>query len=504
LSSNKRIAKNTMMLYVRMLLIMGISLYTSRIVLNTLGFEDFGIYHVVAGFVSMFAFLNSAMSSATQRFLSFEIGNRDFTKLRNVFSMSVNIHFIIAFVILFLAETIGLWFVKTQLTIPPERMEAVQWVYQFSIFTLMVNMVSVPYNAIIIAHEKMNVFALVSIVEVTLHLLIVFMLQWFGFDKLKLYAVLMFSVSLIIRLIYGIYCKYKFKESNFRFFWDQPLFKTLMSFAGWNLWGNVASVIMGQGVNILLNIFFGPVLNAARGISYQVKGAMSQFVGNFQVAMNPQIIKTYASGNSKYMNQLIFKGARFSFFLLFTLSFPVLIETQFILELWLKTVPEYTIIFTQLVIIIILIDSISGTLRTAAQATGRIKLYQAVVGGLLILNLPLSYIMLKLGYTPEVTFYIGIIIAVIALICRLIILKNLIALEVAKFFIEVIVKSFLVVIVSCILFFGIIHFMEGILTNPFLTIILAIIISISSVYFVGLDKDEKKFINLMIREKLKS
>lgn len=486
-----------------MLLIMALTLYTSRIVLNTLGFEDFGIYNVVAGFVSMFAFLNNAMASATQRFLSFEIGNKDFIQLRNVFSMSVNIHFIIAFVILLLSETIGLWFVNTQLNIPPERMVAVQWVYQFSILTLMVNIVSVPYNAIIIAHERMNVFAVVSIVEVSLHLLIVFMLQWFGFDKLKLYAVLMFSVSLIIRLIYGIYCKNKFKESKFRLFWNQPMFKTLMSFAGWNLWGNVASVIMGQGINILLNIFFGPVVNAARGISYQVKGAMSQFVGNFQIAMNPQIIKSYASGNTKYMNLLIFKGAKFSFFLLFALSFPVLIETQFILEIWLKSVPEYTKIFTQLVIIIILIDSMSGTLRTAAQATGRIKLYQGVVGGLLILNLPFSYAMLKLGYTPEITFYVGILISIIALICRLIILKKLIELEITKFFIEVIIKGFLVVIVSCILFFGIIHFTKQILTNEYLTIILAIIICISSIYFVGLDKIEKKYIILMIREKLK-
>lgn len=482
---------------------MAVTLYTSRIVLNTLGVEDFGIYNVVGGFVAMFAFLNSAMASATQRFFSFEIGLKDLIQLGNVFNMSVNIHIIIAFVILLLSETIGLWFVNTQLTIPPERMVAVQWVYQFSIFTLMVNVVSVPYNAIIIAYEKMNVFAVLSIVEVSLNLLIVFMLQWFGFDKLKLYAVLMFSVSIIIRLIYGFYCTYKFKESKFRFFWDKPLFKTLMSYAGWNLWGNVASIVMGQGINILLNIFFGPIVNAARGIAYLVKGAMSQFVGNFQTALSPQIIKSYASSNFNYMHLLIFKGAKFSFFLLFALSFPILIKTQFILELWLNTVPEYTIIFTQLVIITILIDSLSGTLRTAAQASGRIKLYQGVVGGLLILNLPFSYTMLKLGYTPEITLYIGIIIAIIALICRLIILRELVELDITKFFVEVILKSILVVMVSCILLFGIIHFTMHTLSNAYLTILLSIIISIFSVYFVGLDKNEKKYIGLMIREKLK-
>lgn len=312
--SNKRIAKNTLMLYFRMILTMLVSLYTSRVVLNTLGVEDFGIYNVVAGFVTMFGFLNSAMASATQRFLAFEIGKGDHDQLRNVFSMSVNIHFLIAFIIFILAETIGLWFVNTQLTIPAGRMGAAQCVYQFSILAMMVTMVSVPYNAMIIAHERMNVFAWVSIIEVSLKLFIVFMLQWFGFDKLKFYAVLTFCVSLIIRFIYGFYCSRQFKESRFRYFWDRPLFKTLASYAGWNLWGNIAAVLQGEGVNVLLNIFFGPVINAARGIAFQVKGAVNQFVANFQMAMNPQIIKSYAVNDLKYMHQLIFRGAKYSFF----------------------------------------------------------------------------------------------------------------------------------------------------------------------------------------------
>jgi len=274
---------------------MAVTLYTSRIILNILGVEDYGIYNVVGGFVTMFGFLNSAMASATQRFFSFEIGRKDYNQLRNVFSMSVNIHFIIAVAILLIAETVGLWFVNTQLTIPHERMVAARWVYHFSVFALMVNMVSVPYNAIIIAHERMKVFARISIIEVGLKLLIVFMLQWFGFDKLKFYAVLMFIVALLIRLIYGIYCNRSFKESKFRKYWDKTLFNTLINYAGWNLWGNAASIIMGQGVNVLLNIFFGPVVNAARGIAYQVRSALNQFVFNFQLAMNPQIIKSYAA-----------------------------------------------------------------------------------------------------------------------------------------------------------------------------------------------------------------
>jgi O-antigen/teichoic acid export membrane protein len=370
-------------------------------------------------------------------------------------------------------------------------MNAARWVYQFSIFTLLVNIVSVPYNAMIIAYEKMNVFAGVSIIEVSLKLLTVFMLEWFGFDKLILYAILIFIVSLIIRLIYGIYCKHEFKESKFRFYWDKLLFRTLVSYAGWNLWGNIASVIMGQGVNILLNIFFGPIVNAAHAITYQIRGAMNQFVGNFQIAMNPQIIKSFASGNKVYMNELIFKGAKFSFFLMFVLSFPILIKTKFILNLWLKDIPEYTIIFTQLVIIIILIDSISGTLRTAAQATGKIKTYQGVVGGLLILNL---------GYNPDITFYVGIIISIVALICRLIILRRLIKLELTKFFLEVIMKSMLVVIVSYVLFFGTIYFLKNIIINSYLIIFLAIIISAGSAYIVGLDRIEKIYIHSLLKK----
>lgn len=477
-----------------MLLTMAVTLYTSRIALNTLGVEDFGIYNVVGGFVTMFAFLNSAMASATQRFLSFEIGRKDFVQLRNVFSMSVNIHFIIAFVVLLLAETVGLWFVNTQLTIPPDRMNAAQWVYQFSILSMMVSIVSVPYNAIIIAHERMNVFAWVSIAEVSLKLLIVFMLQWFGFDKLKLYAVLVFSVSLIIRLIYGVYCKYNFKESKFRFFWDKPLFRTLMSYAGWSLFGNMASAFSGQGVNILLNIFFGPAINAARAIAYQVQSATFQFVSNFQLAMNPQIVKRYASSELSSMNQLIFQGAKFSFYMLIILSLPILLETNIILKLWLKNVPEFTVIFTQLVIIDILLDSFSRSLITAAQATGKIRLYQSVVGTLKLLILPVSYVFLKLNFQPQITLLVSIIINVIALIARLIILKRLINLKMKFFITNVVLKSIFVALISAIFPIGLKFLMDESLLRLLSISLAAIFSTISTIYFLGLNQNEKKYI----------
>lgn len=483
-----------------MLLIMAVSLYTSRIVLNILGVEDFGIYNVVGGFVTMFGFLNSAMASASQRFLAFEIGKDDRTQLRNVFSMSINIHFLIAIFILLLAETAGLWFVNTQLTIPPERMIAAKWVYQFSILTLMVNMVSVPYNAMIIAHERMGVFAGVSIIEVTLKLLIVFMLQWFRFDKLKLYAVLMFGVALIIRLIYRIYCNRRFKESRFRWYWDKTLFRILVNYSGWNLWGNAAAVIMDQGINILLNIFFGPVVNAARGIAYQVRGAVNQFVYNFQMAINPQIIKSYAANNLKYMHQLIFQGAKYSFFLLFALSLPILFETEIILSLWLKTVPEYTVIFTRLIILNILIDSISGSLMTAAQASGKIKLYQGAVGGLLILNLPVSYLFLKMGFLPEVTLYVSLSISIIALLTRLKIISPLVHFDTIDFFKSVILRIISVILISIslpsiIYFSGEKHFVRLIMVG-----VLSVVSVGLAIYLVGIDKTEKKFFNNKLKQ----
>lgn len=483
---------------------MVVSLYTSRVVLNTLGVEDFGIYNVVGGFVTMFAFLNSAMASATQRFLSFEIGRKDIIQLRNVFSMSVNIHYIIALVILLFAETVGLWFVKTQLTIPTDRMVAAQWVYHFSVLTMMVSIVSVPYNAIIIAHERMNVFAWVSIAEVSFKLFIVFMLQWFGFDKLKLYAVLMFSVSLIIRVIYGIYCKYKFKESKFRFFWDKPLFKTLMSYAGWNLFGSASSVIYGQGVNVLLNMFFGPAVNASRAIAYQIRGTANQFVINFQMAMNPQIIKSYASTDLKYMHQLIFQGARFSFYMLLIISLPILLETHIFLKLWLKIVPEFTVIFTQLVIINILIESYSKPLMTAAQATGRIKVYQSVVGGLQLLIIPISYWFLKLNYQPQVTLYISIGISIIALYARLIILKKLINLNITHFFSDIILKTLFISLISLTLPTILKHLMVESIMRFLLISCVTLMSTVGTIYVIGLKTNEKNLLINLINQQLKN
>lgn len=498
LSSNKRIAKNTGMLYFRMLLMMIVTLYTSRVVLNTLGVEDFGIYNVVAGFVTMLAFLSNAMASATQRFLAFEIGAGNKTNLHNVFVMSVNIHFIIAMIILIIAETFGLFFLNTQLTIPVERMEAARWVYHISILMLVVNMISVPYNAMIIAHEEMNVFAWVSIAEVILNLLVVFVLQWFGFDKLKFYAVLLFGVVLLIKGIFGAYCHTKYRESKFRFFWNTALFKTLFSYAAWNLWGSSAGVIMGQGINVLLNVFFGPTVNAAYGIALRVKSAVNQFVNNFQMALNPPIIKSYAADNLQYMHQLIFSGAKYSFFLLFTLSLPLLLETELVLKLWLKMVPEYTVVFVRLALVNILIDSMSRPLVTAAQASGKIKLYQGVVGGVLILNLPISFLFLKLGFPPETTLWISIFVTILAFIARLIIIERLIRLNSREFIFRVVIICLGFSIAALVVPWMLYVRLEGSLVRLFTTGFTSVVFSTISMYFVGLNSNEKIYFKRQI------
>lgn len=494
LYNKNQIAKNTLLLYFRMFLTMGVSLYTSRIILNTLGVEDFGIYNVVGGIVMLFSFFNSSMSSATQRFLSFEIGKNDYQQLEKVYSMSINIHIIIALIIFILAESIGLWFLNSKLIIPEERLNAANWVYQFSILSFMMTIISVPYNALIIAHERMNVYAYVSIIEVILKLIVVYLLVLLGFDKLKMYSVLIFFVTVIIWIIYKIYINRHFYETRYKLFWDKSLFNILSNYAVWNLFGNIAGVAISQGINIMLNLFFGPTINTARAIAYQVSSAVNGFVSNFQLALNPQIVKSYANNELKYMHQIIFQGSKFSFFLLLILSLPIILETEIILKVWLKFVPEYTVIFTRLVIINVLIDSVSGPLMTAAQASGKIKKYQAIVGSLLLFIIPVSYVFLLLGYPPQITLYISITISVIALFTRLIIISPLVDLSIISFIKGVLGK---VILVSCIaIVFPLI--LKLLIENEvfrFVCVIVGSLLSVLfSIYFIGLKQEEQFFV----------
>lgn len=489
--NNKRIAKNTAMLYVRMLFTMAISLYTSRVVLNSLGIEDFGIYNVVGGIVIILGFLSSAMAASTQRFLTFALGKSDLDQVKRIFSMSLTIHVFIAVFVLILSESLGLWFLNNQLNIPETRLLAANWVYQFSIFTFLITILNVPYQATIIAYERMNVYAFISISEAVLKLVIVFVLVWISFDKLKLYTVLVFMVSIVMRQFYRFYCRSKFTVCKYYFFWDKKLFQELSSFANWNLLGVFAGIAYGQGVNIILNIFFGPVVNASRGIAFQVQNAVNGFVTNFQLAVNPPITKSYATEERQNMYSLIFNASKYSFYLLLLLSLPLLVETEYIIKLWLKTVPDYTVIFTRLTLLDVLICSISGSLQTMAQATGKVKIYQLVVSGVLLLNLPASYLFLKFGFPPQSTFYVSIFLSFCAVFGRLAVLKNSENFPVGKFFSSVISRVIAVFIVSLILP-ELMHNMK--LEQPMqliLVLLVSILSVIISVYLLGMTNSER-------------
>ena len=449
-SSTKRIAKNTLMLYFRQILIMLVSLYTVRVVLNTLGAEDYGIYNVVAGVVTMFSFLSGAMATASQRYFAFEMGRGNEEGLQKVFSVTMTIYVLLALIIVVLAETIGLWFVNTRLVIPAQRMTAARWIYQFAILSFMVTLLTTPYMASIIAHENMNVYAYVSIAEAALKLGIVFVLQALPYDKLIVYGGLLLIVACINTGLYRGYCKKHYSECRFRLVWDKVLFKEMVSYSGWSLIGSISWVLKNQGVNVLLNIFFGPLVNAARGIASQVNSAVVSFSQSFSTAMRPQIIKNYASENYRETMQLVFRGCKGTFFLMYLFSLPLMIEMPYVLKLWLKEPPEMAVLFTRLALLDALIDSIRHPIMALAQATGKIKLYQGVVGGILLLNLPISYCVLKLGAPAYAVMVVVVLTTFVALISRLFIMKLLVQFSIKNFLCRVIFPVVIVALLASI------------------------------------------------------
>ena len=491
--NNKRIAKNTLLLYIRMLLIMAVTLYTSRVVLATLGVEDYGIYNVVGGVVAMFGFINSSMTSATQRYIAFAIGKDDSQWLQKVFSTALQIHVLIAVIIAILGETIGLWFMYTQMNIPIKRMDAAFWVLQCSIISTMVIIISVPYNANIIAQEKMTAFAYISILEVALKLAVVYILLLFPSDKLILYAFLILTIQILIRFCYSIYCNRNFQESKYRHTWDKALFKEMTSFAGWSIFGNLSAVLFSQGLNMLLNVFFGPVVNAARAIGVQVQGAIQSFVGNFQMALNPQITKTYAKNDMNNMRTLMFRSARFSFYLLFFLSLPILFETNFILTVWLNTVPENTVIFLRIIICTSLIYTLANPMIIANQATGKVKKYQAVCGSILLTILPVSYICLRLNCPAYSVFIVHLVIEGITQIARMIMLRPLIGIQLKDYIKNIYANVFGVAALSAIIPFLVHKNMDDNVLRFFVVCFVCILSVGTVVYYIGLSKGERLF-----------
>ena len=500
--NTKRIAKNTLMLYIRMMFGMLVSLYTSRVVLAALGVEDYGIYNVVGGFVAMFSLISSSLSSSVGRFLTFELGKGNLNNLRRVFSTSVLIHIALAVVVLLLAETVGIWFLNAKMTIPESRMYAANWVFQASVISFMFSLLTVPYNASIIAHEKMTAFAYIGILDVLLRLVIVLFIAYapFSFDRLIVYGSLLVVVNILLQCIYLAYCLRHFVECRSKLFFDKACWKEMSAFAGWNFIGCSAALLKDQGVNILLNLFVGPVLNAARGIATTVNGAVASFANNFMMALNPQITKNYASGDYSYMFSLVKRGSRFSFYILFMLALPILIETDFILTLWLGNFPEHTANFVRLVLILSLSDIVSNTLITLQNATGKIRTYQIVVGGVLLLNFPFSYLCLYLGFPPESTMLVAIGVSVCCLILRLCFLRRSVGLSIRGYLWNVGVNVLMVSAISVVIPYILHNRMSDGWERFLLVTVVSVMVSSMIIFYVGCTPGERAFLKQKVRE----
>ena len=500
--NNKRIAKNTLILYCRMFLMAVIGLYTSRVILQTLGVADYGIYNAVGGFVAMFSLLSGMLTNSINRFLTFELGKGDMDKLKRVFCTAINVMVILSCVIIVLGATVGVWFLNTKMNIPDGRMDAANVVLACSVLTFTLNLVSVPYNASIVAHEKMSAFAYISLVEVTVKLLIVYALTLSPFDRLKTYAVLLLTMQFLIRLLYGFYCKRHFEECTYHLIHDNKLLREMTSFAGWNFLGAGAGLINVHGINVMMNLFFGVTVNAARGIANQVNAHVFQFVTNFMMAMNPQITKSYAKGDYEYMHSLICRGAKFSYFLVLFFLIPLCLEAHQVLSIWLGIVPEYAVPFVQLTLVTTALNVLSSTLITGLHATGNLKRYMIIVGAVEISNFPITYIAFKLGGSPLVSYYIYLIIYFILMLLRLYLIKDLIHMKASMFIRKVYVKVIIVSLLSCIL--PIIVFIPQ--EENLLRFITVCIISFAStaacVYFVGLEVNERSMIVKLINNKL--
>ena len=494
-SNNKRIAKNTLLLYFRMLFMMAVSLFTSRVVLNTLGVEDYGINNVVGGVVAMFSVLSGSMSSSISRFITFELGKGDKKRLKTVFSTGINIQLGMSLIILLVAEAVGVWFLNYKMNIPEERMYAANWVFQCSILTFILGLLSVPYNAAIIAHEKMSAFAYISIIEVTLKLIIVYLLTISPYDRLITYSILFMLVGLFIRLIYGYYCKRHFEECTYHFVYDKAILKSMTSFAGWNFLGNGAYMLNTQGVNILMNMYFGVAVNAARGVATQVDAALKQFVNNFTTAVNPQITKSYAQGDLESMHKLVCRSAKFSAFLMMFFAVPIILETDTILTLWLKNPPAYASIFLKWIIISSFMDTVlANSLVTSMFATGNIKRYQIIVTTVGCLVFPLSWLAFQLGFEPQVGYILYFIIYSILLFIRLYLLRDMVKLPIMMYVREVLFKV-LPTMAICFTIPSLLLFSmgEGVV-RLILIVVLSTIVSSFTIYHIGLNEGEKKYL----------
>lgn len=503
-SDNKRIAKNTMFLYARMIVVMVVSLYTSRVILNTLGATDYGIYNVVGGIVTIVGFLNSALAASTSRFLTFALGEGNMSKQKETFGASLTLHMCIAFLVLIVGETIGLWFFYEKMIIPDDRMTAAFWVYQFSIITTMVNFAQVPYNASLIAHEKMSIYAYVGLYEAISRLAIAMLIVVSPIDNLIFYGALLLVNSVLVQTFYRLYAIRNFEECKYKFTSNKTLYKQLLGYSGWDLFGNLAVVCQGQGVNLLLNVFFGPVVNAARAIAFQIQGAVMQFVSNFMTAVRPQVIKNYADGNVDRMYTLTFYTAKFSYMLMLALVIPLSLEINFILSIWLgDAVPEHTALFALLVLITYTWRTFHIAALMPYHAIGKIKTGNITIGSLMIATLPIGYLLFSIGL-PAFTVFIAIfVVEIIGMFAIYWLIHNYEYFPYKYVFTKILLPCGIVTIVTLIAPFLLVNLMaDGWLRLIFVVLSTELSLLISA-FYAGLNKEERSILKTFVGNKIK-
>lgn len=500
---NKRIAKNTIALYLRTFVSMVVALYTSRKILEALGVEDFGILNVVGGIITLMSFLNGSMSVATQRYLTYELGKGGEGQFNKVFNIAIYIHTVIAVFVLLVAETVGVWFVNTQLNIPEMRMEAANWLFQATILSAVLGILQTPYNAAIISHEHMYISAYVGLGETFARLLIVLGLLHYPYDRLAVWGFAFLIIQLCSSVFYRMYCIRKFDDCVFkRSVHDVQLAKSMLGFTGWNLFGTVAWTLKDQGASVLLNLFGGPLVNAARGVSGQVTGAVKGLVGGFQSAVNPQLTKTYAANDSAATCRLLCKSSKFSYFLLLLISIPVLLEINFLLDVWLVEVPQYAALFTRIVIVEALFDTLGGPMITSLMATGRIKWYQIVVGSILLLNVPVSYFLLKQGYPIVTPLIVSVVFMILGNASRLLFCRSMLGLSICTYIRTVIAPIVLVSVFAFVVPYIIFSVMDEGWWRLLACSVSCVLFGVMAVYYVGFTVSERLFVGNMLRNRL--
>ena len=493
MSNSSRIAKNTLYLYFRSLFVLFISLYTSRVILRTLGVVDFGIYNVVGGVIGMLAFLNSNMQATYQRFFNVEMGKGNMAEVKSLFLSALTTQSILAIVIVVLAETIGLWFVENNLVIPTERMNAAFWVYQSAVLSFLISIICAPFGAAITSFERMGAFAVISMIDAVLKLGIVLLLEYIPYDQLISYAFLLLSISFLNCLFYISYCKRHIPSISIGWNWNRDNLRSMFSFSGWSLIGLLAQTLKTQGINIVLNLFFGPVVNAACGVSYQVLNAVNQFIQSFQTSFRPQLTKSYASGDYDYMKHLYYSSTKISYYLIFTLSLPIILETPYLLHLWLGNhVPDNTIVFTRLVLLTAFVSAFANPTSCIAYATGRIKWFSIVVSGLNLMIVPIAYLVLCVGYGPVSAFVVSLVMTVLVQVVRIIVTSKLTVITLSDYFFQVVLPAVTYSLLTPWMAYAFVKTMPLGMIRLILTCILSLVSSLLFAWFVGLNRQEKQ------------